>query len=256
MRKAIGFAIMSIIMIQAVHLIPNVSPDNNKIEWTEHINLEGSCSMDNVRTHFQVNRTVVEIIVNLSWITKEGYADLNMWIEDTDGNFANASSSTQMPEIMRVREFPNRGRWTLVVVPYACGSSGEANYTANITLRNIVLPELEVSAVEIETGNNVSMSINSTYENVSRYYFDFGDGTDSGWINNSSISKTYDSPGEYNPKAKVRYSDGTESDWVEGGLIEVTAEEEKPCLILWVVIWTGILTLAIFLISILYDKRK
>jgi len=81
MRRAFCFVIIFLIMFWAVHLVPNAISDNNEIEWTEQINIEGNCSMDNVRKHLQVNRTVVEIIVNLSWTIEEGWANLDMWID-------------------------------------------------------------------------------------------------------------------------------------------------------------------------------
>jgi hypothetical protein len=255
MRRAFCFVVIFLIIFWAVHLIPNASSDNNEIEWTEQINIEGSCSMENVRKHIQVNRTVVEIIVNLNWVTEDGWANLDMWIEGSDGYVVNASSSTDMPEVMRVREFPNRGRWTFVVVPTSCGTTGEANFTATIIMRNIVLPEFTVSIDKIKVGTNITMSINSSYENISYHFFDFGDGTDSGWINQKSISKIYNSSGEYYPKAKVQYSDGRESDWVEVGSIEVKGDEE-PNLMLIAMVSFVILVAITFLVFFMFKKRK
>ncbi len=246
---------MFFFFLWVVTLIPNTISDNDEVEWTEKISIEGSCSMDNVRKHFQVNRTVVEIIVNLSWTTEEGWANLDMWIEGTDGYVVNASYSTEMPEVMKVREFPNRGRWTFVVVPTSCGTTGKANFTATIFLRNIILPDFEVSSLEIEAGKNITINLGSNYENVSYYFFDFGDGTDSGWIDQSSISKIYYSKGEYYPKAKVQYTDGTESDWVETGLIKVKGDEE-PDLVLIALGSFLILILVTFLIFYTFKKRK
>lgn len=255
MRKKLGFIIMLIVIFQGILPIPNAQSEDTKIEWTENIIKEGTISSDIVRIHIQVNRTVVEIAVNLSWSTENGYANLDMWIEGTDSFIVEASSTTQMPEIMVVREFPNRGRWTLVLTPTACGSCGYANYSLNITLRNIVLPEFKVIPKKIESGEKVNMSVDSVYENISLYYFDFGDDTNSGWINESSISKTYNKSGEYIPKAKVRYTDGTESDWIEVDLIEVE-KEEKGNIILWVLIWLGIFVSIIFLITYLHERKE
>ncbi len=246
---------MLIIMLQTLFLIPNASSDNNEIEWTEQINIEGNCRMDNFRKHFQVNRTVVEIIVILHWITDDGWANLDISIEGSDGYVINASSSTEIPEVMRVREFPNRGKWTFVVVPTSCGTTGGANFTANITLRNIILPEFEVLALEMEAEKNITMNINSSYENVSQYFFDFGDGTDSGWINQSSISKIYNSEGQYYPKGKVQYSDSTESDWVEAGLIEVKGDEEHNLMLVGLVSLV-LLILITVLVFFTFKKRK
>jgi hypothetical protein len=214
----------NIILLQAIILFPNVASEDSEVEWEESINIEGNLTMENVRSHFQVNRTVVEIHIILTYYSEEGYANLDMHVEDSEGYHVNVSNSQYIPEEMWVEEFPTRGRWTLVIYPYACAGCGKVNYYANITLYNVVLPELEVSKNNPEIGKEVTLSINSPYENVTQYFFDFGDDTDSGWTNKSSVSITYNESGEYQPKAKVRYSDGTESDWVEVGIIKVEEE--------------------------------
>lgn len=255
-KRVIGPFIICTIIILIGCLSTTVYADSNEIEWEEKIVITGSCQDDNIRRHIEVNRTAVEIIVNLTWDVEIGWADLNMWIEDTEGNFANASSSTDIPEIMVVREFKNRGRWTLVVVPYACGDGGAANFTANVTIRNIVLPELKISQAKIYSREQVNMSINSSYEQITHYFFDFGDDTDSDWINESSISKIYEKAGEYHPKAKVRYDDGTESDWVEAGAIEVEAIESEPDLLRIAVPYAIILIFLTIMTFFIFKKRK
>jgi hypothetical protein len=237
-------------------LIPNGYSEDSETEWEEHVTITGNCRDDNVRKHIQMNRTVVEIVVNLTWEVENGWADLNMWIEDTEGNFANASSSTNIPEIMRVREFNNRGRWTLVVVPYACGDGGAANFTANVTIRNIVLPVLKLSTTKIYSREQVNMNIDSSYEQITHYFFDFGDDTDSDWINESSISKVYEKSGEYFPKAKVRYIDGTESDWVEAKSIEVEQIESEPDLLKIAIPYAFILIFLTIIMFYIFKKRQ
>ncbi|UCG69257.1 MAG: hypothetical protein JSV09_16010 [Thermoplasmata archaeon] len=255
MNRFQGF-IMIFLVLHVMMFTPNVSSDDNEMEWNEYYNFKGSCSSDNVRYHFQVNKTVVEIIVNLAWTTEGSGANLDMWVEHSEGYVVNASDSISMPEVMQIREFPNRGRWTLVVVPISCGASGEANFTANITMRNIILPKFEISAHEIKPKDSVILNLNSSYENISLYLFDFGDGTDSGWINKSSQSKFYNSSGEYYTKAKVRYSDGTESDWVEAGLIEVIEDEEELNLLLVALVSLVILSIITVIVFFIFKKRK
>jgi PKD repeat protein len=43
------------------------------------------------------------------------------------------------------------------------------------------------------------------------YYFDFGDGGNSGWISTSTVSHSYNSPGSYTASLKVRDASGNES---------------------------------------------
>lgn len=255
-RKAFGLIIFNIFLLQAVILFPNVVSEDGEVEWEEYIDIEGNLTTENVRNHFQVNRTVVEIHITLSYFSEEGYANLDMHVEDSEGYYVNVSNSQYIPEEMWVEEFPTRGRWTLVIYPYACAGCGKVYYYANITLRNIVLPELEVSTTQPEIGKEVVLSINSPYENISYYFFDFGDGTDSGWINRSSVSITYNESGEYHPKAKVRYSDDTESDWVDAGSIEVKEEKEGIDWLLMAFIYAVILAVITILSFLMLKKRK
>jgi hypothetical protein len=143
-----------------------------------------------------------------------------------------------------------------VVVPYACGDGGSANFTANVTIRNIVLPEITVSRNKIHSQEQVNMSIDSSYTEITQYLFDFGDGTDSDWINESSISKVYEKPGEYKPKAKVRYIDGTASDWVEAGSIEVEQNKSEPDLLIIAVPYAIILIFLTIITFYIFKWRK
>jgi hypothetical protein len=247
---------MFILFLQIIHWVPQTSSEDSDITWIEQITVSGSCSTENVRRHITVNNTVVEIIVNLTWEVDGTGANLDMWIEHSEGYVVNASDSEKMPEVMRVREFPNRGRWTYVVVPTSCGTSGEAFYTANISMRNVVLPKLEVSETELVPSENVTLDISSATEDISRYYFDFGDGTDSGWVEHSSISKEYEDLGEYNPMAKVEYSDGTESDWVGSSVIHVKVDEEEVNVLLAAQVSLIIFIVISALVFLLLKKRK
>jgi hypothetical protein len=256
MRQSLGLVIVLFLFLHIILWIPSAISEDSDITWMEEISISGSCSTEYVRKHITVNETVVEIIVNLTWVVNGTGANLDMFIEHSEGYVVNASDSEEMPEVMSVREFPNRGRWTFVVVPTSCGSSGEAFYKANISMRNVVLPKLEVSATDVDSGENVTFKLSSTYENASQYFFDYGDGTDSGWVEHSSVSKEYENGGEYNPRAKVGYSDGTESDWVESGVIQVRAASEDVDVLLEAQLTLIILIIMSSLIYIIIKKRK
>lgn len=236
--------------------IPMTTSAEEDVEWTEHVSVFGSCSTQNTRRHIQVNKTVVEIVVNLTWETNGTGANLDMWMEHFEGYVVNASDSYEMPEIMRISEFPNRGRWTLVVIPISCGSSGEAHFTANVTLRNIKLPRLEISETEIELGESVLLTVSSEFQNMTDYFFDYGNGKDSGWTQESSISIEYENSGEYSPRAKIRYSDGTESDWVEFGSVNVYHEIKEMDMLLMAQFTLVILILITILVFMIIKKRK
>lgn len=256
MKKVTGFILIFLIINAVFNIMPSVVSQDIDIEWFEEHSVVGNCSSnENVEHRFWVNRTVVELEINVSW--PQGYgADINFWLEDSVGNHVDASEAQVNPDTMNRREFQNRGRWKLVIYPYSCGPGGQVNYTANITVRHIVLPQLTISSTIIEEGENVSLNVSSSYDNIMGYFLDFGDGTNSGWSALSSHIITYNESGEYTPKAKVRYSDGTESEWVEMGAIEVEGEEEVPNLFPWVAFWLIFLSLLAFLISLRYDKKR
>jgi hypothetical protein len=238
-----------------IFLIPNTISQETEIEWTESFRFEGTCGLENVRNRIQVNRTVVDIAVNLTWTTEYSYADLDFWIEDSEGNFVDTAATSQMPEQMIIKRLPSRGRWSIVITKKACGSCPSADFTMNVSLRNIALPKLILPDEKIEPDEKINLSVNSSYPDIYQYFFDFGDGTDSGWINHSFVSKEYNKTGEYTPKAKVRYSDGAESDWVEAREIKVAIEEEDQ-ICLWIFIWMGILTGIIFLGTYIHTRKE
>jgi hypothetical protein len=255
MRKAPGFIAIFFLLAAIINIIPLAGSQEVDIEWFENLSFEGSCSSGNVPHRFSVNETVVEIDINISWPPGYG-SDLNFWIENSSGFNVDASESFNNPEIMNIRTISERGRWTLWLYPESCGSSGQVNYTAHITLRNIALPELKVYTSKIEKGENVTMNLSSPYEYITHYFIDFGDGTNSGWSLLPIHTKTYIESGEYTPRAKVRYNDGTESDWVEAGEIEVVAEPEGPNMVLWMGFWLLLIGLLSFGLNLLYSKRK
>jgi hypothetical protein len=256
MRRRIAVFVGFLFMLQIMLSLPVTTSADESVEWTEHVSVSGTCSTQNIRRHVQVNDTAVELFVTLTWETNGTGANLDMWIENTEGFFENASNSDNLPEIMRVFDFSNRGRWTLVIVPTSCGSGGEAHFTANVTIRNIVLPELAVSETEVDIGEGITLNISSGYHNISHYLFDFGDGTDSGWITDSWSFQEYEKSGEYIPRAKVRYSHGLESEWVEVGSLVVKEEVDEVDMFLMAQLTFIIMIIISIFIYIAIKKRK
>jgi len=256
MRKSSGLVVVFFLLTAVMNIIPTAASQDGDIEWFEEYSIQGNCSSSgNVEHRFWVNRTVVEIDINVSWPSGYG-ADINFWLEDSTGYNVDASEAQVNPETMNVREFRARGRWKLVLYPYSCGSGTQVNYTANITVRHIVLPEMTLSTLKIQERENVTINVTSSYRNVTHFFIDFGDGTNSSWTLQLSHIKSYNESGDYKPRLMVRYSDGTESDWVEFGEIEVRGEEEVPNLFPWVAFWLIMISLIAFIVSLRYDKKR
>ena len=60
------------------------------------------------------------------------------------------------------------------------------------------------------------------------YYFDYGDNTNSGWVNSSSMTKTYARVGEYTVAIKVKDNDGYESTNVATVKVTIEKAAAKP----------------------------
>jgi N-acetylneuraminic acid mutarotase len=74
---------------------------------------------------------------------------------------------------------------------------------------------LTANASLVYLNNNVDFSAEKSSDpdgNIMRYIFDFGDGTDSGWTNSSTVAHAYSRPGVFNATLKVRDEDGLISD--------------------------------------------
>jgi PKD repeat protein len=252
MGKPPGLIVIFLIVVSIIYIAPVANSQDGGAEWSEELFFEGSCSSGNVPHRFSVNDTVVEIDINISWPQGDG-SDLNFWIENSSGFNVDASESFNNPEIMKIRTISERGRWTLWLYPKSCGSSGQVNYTIRVTLRNIALPDLDVSTSQIEKGEKVTMNLSSQYEHITHYFIDFGDGTHSGWSLEPVHIKTYKEPGKYTPRAKVRYDDGLESEWVKADTIEVS---QGPNMVLWIGFWLLLIGLLSFGVNLAYSKRK
>jgi len=83
----------------------------------------------------------------------------------------------------------------------------------NISVNAIPAPQLKVYPQIVYTLEEVNFDAsNSTDIDPIQYYFDFGDGNTTGWINYSFINHTYSDDGVYNARLKVRDL-FIESDW-------------------------------------------
>jgi len=76
------------------------------------------------------------------------------------------------------------------------------------------LASINADSTSIEEGEKVTFDAGNSTDSdgeVAEYYFDFGDGSDSGWIPSSTIEHTYTEKGEYEATVKVRDNSSAES---------------------------------------------
>jgi len=88
---------------------------------------------------------------------------------------------------------------------------------------------LHISITSTKTSKDVVFNGEESYYaygEIEYYFFDFGDGENSGWITNSSVRHRYLATGEYNISLKVRAKNGVESNWSELQTIRVSNKKE------------------------------
>jgi hypothetical protein len=120
------------------------------------------------------------------------------------------------------------------------GIESDWSYPVNITVTSINKPIAILSAYPTtvkEDVESVTFDASASYDpdgSIVSYFFSFGDGSESGWISSSKVSKVYSEPGSYLAKLKVKDNDGLESDWSNTIIITVTSlpppppENQKP----------------------------
>ncbi|MBN2101928.1 MAG: PKD domain-containing protein, partial [Candidatus Aenigmarchaeota archaeon] len=83
----------------------------------------------------------------------------------------------------------------------------------------------------IYEGDQVMFDADSSYDidgSVVSYYFDFGDGSNSGWTSIDHVYHTYNIQGTYTTRVRVRDDDSSDSAWSSTAAIVVIRETNPP----------------------------
>jgi hypothetical protein len=104
------------------------------------------------------------------------------------------------------------GRHTFVVVVDGDGDVLEEDRSNNVASRSFTVnelpdPVLELSSEEVRTGEVVTLDGSDSTDpdgRVRQYFFDYGDGTDSGWTFFAVVNHSYTEAGEYEVRLYVR----------------------------------------------------
>lgn len=121
---------------------------------------------------------------------------------------------------------PSRPEFTVTLDPLAQVSEEErANNEASrtFTVNSRPTPKLEILMAEVDEGDAVAMDASDSVDpdgRVRQYFFDYGDGTDSGWVFSSSINHTYGQTGMFQVRLYVQDEAGAQSE--EPAVVEVT----------------------------------
>jgi len=139
--------------------------------------------------------------------------------------------------------------------------AGHETISEGIQIKIGVKPEakLEADVLVIRVKKEMVLdSSGSTDEDgrIVSYLFDFGDDSDSGWTNESSVTHVYDKPGRYTVSVKVKDDDGLESTLKKVTITVKKAKEPGPSnalsayllpLILLIVILVVVIVVALYL---------
>jgi len=87
---------------------------------------------------------------------------------------------------------------------------------------------LTADEVQGETGARVSLYGNTSGENISQYFYDYGDGSDSGWVVNSWSAHAYNRSGTYDARLMVKHVNNEVSRWSEPLMITVLNRAPRP----------------------------
>lgn len=109
--------------------------------------------------------------------------------------------------------------WNTGALTNAICTGNAGTFTAFYLSDNKPVAVLTVQDDVVNIGTNVYFFGDTSYtpdgSKITSYFFDFGDGENSGWVNYSTVGAThaYSIPGQYRAKLVVINNEGVESDW-------------------------------------------
>ncbi len=163
----------------------------------EQIRFDGSSSTD---TQSDLKTGLI-----YTWNFNDPYAD------DENPSFASGNNLTYPTHI-----FTHQGFYEVnLTVLDDGGASATDSLVVKIT-NSIPITEFQTSLENVNEDDDIIFDAKETWDTNSDkleliYYWDFGDGSDTGWINDSIVNHTYPFEGKYTVKLTVRDNDG-ESD--------------------------------------------
>jgi PKD repeat protein len=119
----------------------------------------------------------------------------------------------------------SNGSHTILVMVDLHGNLTELNETNNSLTRGIIINSIPVAILNVEpmvalTYENILFNASDSYDEVTEvgiqhYFYDFGDGTTSGWVVETSVFHNYTDNGTYTVRLMVRDSTLLSSIWSE-----------------------------------------
>ena len=153
--------------------------------------------------------------------TDDGIISQFLWESDIDG-FLSSKESFSLSNLsignhtitFKVKD--NFGIWSVLVTK-------KLEVKEKIEKPKLI-PKLKIPITKIYVGEIIILDASESIGDISAYFFDFGDNTNSGWISNSSIKYNYSKSGIYIVKLKVKDFNGNESYY---DVVELTVEKNE-----------------------------
>ena len=120
--------------------------------------------------------------------------------------------------------YTNSGQFIVKVKVMIDGN--ESEWVDNVTITVRPLASLSASSTVVKIGNGVTFDASNSEGNVTGYFFDFGDGTNSGWRTEPVVAHVFLTSGTYNVSLKVRDND-IESNNTASVIITVTPDQSS-----------------------------
>ncbi len=111
-------------------------------------------------------------------------------------------------------------------------SSWSSTVAITVTVNQAPTAVLSASPTTVVEGGIVTFDGSGSSDSdgsISSYWYDYGNGSDSGWVADTTHSFSYSTAGTYSAKLKVKDNDGAESGWSSTVTITVTV---RPSIIL------------------------
>lgn len=197
---------------------------NNFFSYTEKLNTSGIAPGAGVSTH-QINVQNVGKIVSLL-TSSSGKVKLKL-ISPNGTVYSNTGTNVRKVEITN----PEDGVWTIQAESLGNGEGVMDLYRLEMSVNTRPTASFSAYPMTVYTYENITFDASTSHDNdlngaVTQYYFDFGDGTTSGWQTQATASHHYSDDGLYDVRVKVKDNLDAESDW--SNITTITVNNRAP----------------------------
>ncbi|MFA5216852.1 PKD domain-containing protein [Sulfuricurvum sp.] len=205
----------------------NIAP-SNWYQWDKITLVKSGESIPN-------RKMITTTVLNSVGVPIAGYEDLTA--AEIDIHDITESSISLLIKFRNEEGYDSPILQDLKVTYFVTGGEVSLAVTENTYNDDIITPIVTKTGYRL-TFDATSVEPEDPDVTVTHYWFDFGDGLNSGWITHNVVNHVYNKhsqnelSGVFDAKVKVKYSNGAVSGW--SNTIEVNAQNSAPVARLWV----------------------